>query len=73
MAEAKEQVSKSEQILPNLSMAIDYDEPLRTQDEYLAAFNSALDNQCFLMKYQGTKNVYVYKHGKTTEYYFNCF
>lgn len=69
MAESKEQVSKSEQILPNLSMAIDYDEPLRTQDEYLDAFNSALDDKCFLMKYQGTKNVYVYKHGKQTEYF----
>jgi len=69
MAEGKEQVTKSEQILPNLSMAIDYDQPLRTQAEYLEAFNKALNGNCFLLKYQGTKAVYVYKHGNITEYF----
>lgn len=69
MAGSKEQVSKSEQILPNLSMAIDYDEPLRTQADFLSAFNSALNNQCYLMKYQKTKNVYVYKHDGKTEFF----
>lgn len=67
---AREQVSKSEQIQSNLSMVLDYDDPVSTQADFLKAFNLALgDNTCFLMKYNETKNVYVYEHNGIKEYF----
>ena len=40
---AREQVSKSEQIMPNMSMVLDYDQPLTSSQDILSAFKSSLD------------------------------
>ena len=50
----REQVMKSEQIMPNMSMAIDYDQPLSKASEILSAFRSALGENCYIEKYQKT-------------------
>lgn len=60
---------KSEQIMPNMSMAIDYDEPLKKKEEILGAFCSALGKNCYIEKYNKTKNVYRYEHDGITEYF----
>lgn len=57
----KKQVCKSEQISANLSMIIDYDEPLSKQSDFLNAFNLALDNKCEILKYKKSHNVYSYE------------
>lgn len=56
------QVSKSEQINSCMQMVLDYDQPLTTIEEKLNAFKKALGNDVMVEKYQGTKNVYVYKN-----------
>ena len=65
----REQVSKSEQIMPNTSMVLDYDQPLTNSEDILNAFKRALGSSCYIEKYQGTKNVYVYEHDGITEYF----
>ena len=65
----KEQVLKSEQIMPNMSMAIDYDQPLSKSSDILNAFRSALGTNCHIEKYQGTKTVYTYTHDGIKEYF----
>ena len=65
----RKQVSKSEQIMPNMSMVLDYDQPLRRSADILLAFEKALGSKCTLLKYQGTKNVYCYEHEGITEYF----
>ena len=52
----KIQVSKSEQICPNLSLVLDYDEPILKQNDFIEAFNCALNGNCELLKY---KNTYI--------------
>ncbi len=66
---AREQVSKSEQIMPNMSMVFDYDQPLTTPEDILKAFKNALGEDCFAEKYNRTKTVYSYKHDGITEYF----
>lgn len=66
---AKTQVSKSEQITSNLSLVLDYDEPLSKKDNFIEAFNYALDGKCELLKYKDTKNVYIYKSEKKIHYF----
>lgn len=66
---ARRQVMKSEQILPNMSMAIDYDEPLTKKEEILNIFRSALGDNCYIEKYNKTKNVYRYDHNGIKEYF----
>lgn len=65
----REQVMKSEQIMPNMSMAIDYDQPLSKSNDILNAFRSALGSDCHIEKYQGTKTVYTYTHDGIKEYF----
>ena len=66
---AREQVSKSEQIMPNMSMVLDYDQPLTNSRDILRAFQTALGSNCYIEKYQGTKTLYAYKHDGITEYF----
>lgn len=63
------QVCKSEQILANLSMALDYDEPLTKRNDFLYAFNLALGGKCEFFKFQNTHAVYCYR-GKDRTHYF---
>lgn len=65
----RQQVHKSEQLSPNMSMVIDYDEPLLKSSDILNAFNFALDNCCSIEKYQGSKTVYTYSHNGIKEYF----
>lgn len=66
------QVSKSEQIMPNLSIVYDYDEPL-TQKDILQVFNKALNTNCEFLNYKiGEKDrkiVYEYKHDNVIDYF----
>ena len=66
---AHKQVSKSEQIMPNMSMMLDYDQPLRSTKDILKAFCDALGQNCRIEKYQNTKTVYRYDHDGITEYF----
>ena len=66
---AREQASKSEQIMPNMSMVFDYDQPLTTAEDILRVFKNALGSSCHIEKYQGTKTLYSYKHDGVTEYF----
>ena len=65
----KKQVSKSEQILPNTSLIIDYDQPLRSPSEICNAFSNALGESCSIEKYKETKTVYKYQHCGITHYF----
>ncbi len=65
----RSQVRKSEQISANLSMIIDYDEPLTKQNDFINAFNLALENKCEVLKYQKTHNVYFYKDKGRIHYF----
>lgn len=64
----RKQVMKSEQLLPNKSLVYDFDEPVLKNNDFLAALNQALGEKISVLKYQGTKNVYVYEHDGRTEY-----
>ena len=66
---ARKQVSKSEQIMPNMSMVLDYDQPLTNSEDILLAFRNALGSTCEIEKFQGTKTVYSYKHDGVVEYF----
>ena len=66
---AREQVSKSEQIMPNMSMVLDYDQPLTNSHDILLAFRNALGSTCEIEKFQGTKTVYTFKHDGVVEYF----
>gem|GEM_PF-157368 len=64
-----EQVLKSEQILPNTSLAIDYDQPLLSSRAICTAFSNALGGDCRIEKYDGTKTVYSYTDNGTKHYF----
>ncbi len=66
---AKKQVHKSEQILANLSMTYDYDEPLTKQIDFLNAFNLALNNKCEIFKFHNTHSVYTFKTPDKIHYF----
>lgn len=58
----KKQVSKSEQLLPNLSIVLDYDQPIRSSEEILKVLNKYLNDECHIEKFDKNKNVYCYEH-----------
>lgn len=64
-----EQVLKSEQISPNTSLIIDYDQPLRSPKAISDAFSHALGETCVIEKYRGTKTVYKYRNNGITHYF----
>ncbi len=64
-----EQVLKSEQIAPNTSLIIDYDQPLRSSKDICNAFAQALGGACSIEKYHETKTVYKYNHNGITHYF----
>ncbi len=64
-----EQVLKSEQIAPNTSLIIDYDQPLRSSKDICNAFAQALGGACLIEKYHETKTVYKYNHNGITHYF----
>lgn len=64
-----EQVLKSEQIAPNTSLVIDYDQPIRSHKEICQVFSESLDEQCEIIKYNGTKTLYKYTHNGITHYF----
>ncbi len=64
-----EQVLKSEQIAPNTSLIIDYDQPLRSSKDICNAFAQALSGACSIEKYHETKTVYKYNHNGITHYF----
>ena len=64
----KKQVLKSEQILPNKSLILDYDQPLISSKNILQVLKESLGNEVFLIKYQKTKNVYAYKHDNRIDF-----
>jgi hypothetical protein len=73
MKKQRIQVTKSEQILPNLSIVYDYDEPLTTREEFLTILNNSLNTKCEILIYKinprDKKIVYVYKHDNITDYF----
>lgn len=64
----RKQVLKSEQILPNKSLVLDYDQPLLSSKDILQALRNSLGKEIYLTKFQKSKNVYVYKHGDKINY-----
>lgn len=63
-----EQVLKSEQINSCMQMVIDYDQPFTRQEDFLNAYRKALGDSVTVIKYQGTKRVYVYVENEITHY-----
>ncbi len=63
------QVLKSEQIVPNTSLIIDYDQPLRSSKDICNAFAQALGGSCSIQKYHETKTVYKYNHNGITHFF----
>lgn len=63
------QSKKTNQIMKNSSLVIDYDQPLTSSKQILEAFNNVLDGKCTIEKYDKTKTVYCYKHDDVTEYF----
>ena len=69
MGSNMEQVLKSEQITPNTSLIIDYDQPFRSSKDICKAFSNALDEKCEIVKYNQTKTLYKYFHNGITHYF----
>lgn len=63
------QVLKSEQISPDATLTIDYDQPLRSPSAICSAFSQALGEPCSIKKYHDTKSVYQYTHNGITHYF----
>ena len=63
------QVMKSEQILPNTSLVLDYDQPLRSCSAICDAFSDALGVDCTIEKYDKTKTVYSYCENGIKHYF----
>ncbi len=55
------ELNKSEQINSCMQMVLDYDEKFTKREEFLAALKKALGDNVSLVKYQGTKDVYLYQ------------
>ncbi|MGN0756113.1 hypothetical protein [Treponema sp.] len=64
----RKQVLKSEQILANKSLILDYDQPLVSSKDILQTLKNALGSEVEIIKYQNTKNIYAYKHGNRTDF-----
>ena len=64
MKKQRIQVTKSEQILPNLSIVYDYDEPLTTREEFLTILNNSLNTKCEILIYK------INPIDKKTDWYF---
>lgn len=65
----RKQVLKSEQIAPNKNLVLDYDQPLLSSKDIFIALKNSLGENVISLKYQGTKNVYAYKHDGKIEYF----
>lgn len=73
------QVLKSEQIAPNQSLLLDYDQPITTRAEFLKAYRNALGNCDYILycetnskgnpKRNSGKPVFRWVHDGTTEYF----
>ena len=63
----RKQVSKSEQLSSNLSIVLDYDQPITQSSEILSVLNKYLDKKCYIEKFNKTKNVYCYEHSGIKE------
>ncbi len=62
------QFTKSEQINSCMQMVMDYDQKFTKREEFLNALQKALGQDVTLIKYQGTKDVYLYKCGGVNHY-----
>lgn len=60
---------KSEQITPNHSLILDYDQPLKKREEFLEVLRGALGETVTVERFQNRKNIYVYKHDGMAEYF----
>lgn len=65
---ARVQLSKSEQIQPNLSIIIDYDQPFTKRVEILNAYRDALGESCNYIRFENNI-VYYYEHNGIREYF----
>jgi len=65
---AREQLKKSEQISPEMSIVLDYDQPFTKREQFLSAFNEALATECQFIKY-GNNVVYYYDHEGIRDYF----
>lgn len=63
------QVSKSEQIMPNTSLMIDYDQPLLSTKDICRVFSEALGTSCVIEKYKDTKTVYRFEYNGIKHYF----
>lgn len=62
------QVCKSEQINSCMQMVLDYDQPLTTINEKLKVLRKALREEISVIKFQKTKNVFVYEENGIKHY-----
>ena len=63
------QVRKSEQISPDVTLTIDYDQPITKKEDVLATLTSFLGAGCELYRYKPRKLLYKYEHDDLTEYF----
>ncbi len=59
---------KSEQMNSCMQMVWDYDQKFTKRSEFLAAFKKALGKEVYLVKYHGTKGVYLYRSNGIDHY-----
>ncbi len=60
--------TKCEQINSCMQMVLDYDQKLTKREEFLTVLKKALGENVSLVKYQGTKDVYLYKSNGVDHY-----
>ena len=66
---AKPQVRKSEQISSDLTLSIDYDQPITDRNKVLEVLTRFLGNGCEQYRYKPRKLLYKYEHDGITEYF----
>ncbi|MGN0155786.1 MAG: hypothetical protein ACI39N_00925 [Lachnospiraceae bacterium] len=62
------QLRKSEQISPDMSIVLDYDQPLTKREQYLKVFSDALGETCNYEKF-GNHTIYYYEHDGIRDYF----
>lgn len=62
-------MKKTEQLTSNMSIIKDFDQPLTKADDILKLLNSILDDNCSIVKFQNSKNVFLYENGTQKEYF----
>lgn len=65
---ARVQLKKSEQISPNMSIVIDYDQPITKRADILKIYSEALGEKCMFEKFGGS-DVFYYTHDNKKEYF----